>query len=51
VDFLTEEEVIKLLDHCKNDEERFLVGILFDSGLRAEEFYNIRKEDIEAPKR
>jgi integrase len=50
VDFLTEEEIIKLLDHCKNDEEKFLVGILFDSGLRAEEFYNIRKEDIEAPK-
>ena len=50
VDFLSEEEVKKLLNACKNDEERFLVGILFDSGLRAEEFYNIRKEDIEMPK-
>lgn len=50
VDFLTEEEVTKLLNNCKSDEERFLIGILFDSGLRAEEFYNIRKEDIELPK-
>ncbi len=50
VDFLSEEEIKKLLNGCKNDEERFLIGILFDSGLRAEEFYNIRKEDIELPK-
>ena len=50
VDFLSEEEVKKLLNACKSDEERFLIGILFDSGLRAEEFYNIRKEDIEPPK-
>jgi integrase len=50
VDFLTEEEITKLLNSCKSDEERFLIGILFDSGLRAEELYNIRKEDIELPK-
>jgi len=50
VDFLSEEEIKKLLNGCKSDEERFLIGILFDSGLRAEEFYNIRKEDIELPK-
>ncbi len=50
VDFLSEEEIKKLLNGCKSDEERFLIGVLFDSGLRAEEFYNIRKEDIELPK-
>lgn len=50
VDFLTEEKVLKLLNNCKSEEERFLIAVLFDGGFRAEEFYNIRREDIEMPK-
>lgn len=48
-DYLTEQEIQKLFDHCKNYEEKFLISVLFDSGARAEEFLNIRYEDIELP--
>ena len=49
-DFLKEEPVEKLYKSCKSAEERFLIAVLFDSGARAEEFHNIRREDIELPK-
>jgi integrase len=49
VEFLREEEVIKLFNNCKNNEERFLIAVLFDSGARASEFLNIRFEDITEP--
>lgn len=49
-DYLKESEVEKLYKACKNDKERFLIALLFDSGARAEEFMNIRYEDIEIPK-
>ncbi len=32
-----------------NNEERFVIAVLFDSGARAEEFHNIRREDIQLP--
>ncbi len=48
-DYLSEQEVEKLYKACKSAEERFLVAILFDSGARAEEFHNIRREDIQLP--
>lgn len=48
-DYLSEQEMIKLYKACKNAEERFLIAVLFDSGARAEEFLNIRKEDIQLP--
>jgi len=48
-DYLSEQEVIKLFKNCKNASERFLIAILFDSGCRAEEFLNIRYEDIQLP--
>ena len=48
-DYLTEEQVEKLYKSCKNSRERFLIGVLFDGGMRAEEFSNIRKEDIQLP--
>lgn len=50
VSYLTEQEIEKLYKGCKSAEERFLVAVLFDSGARAEEFHNIRREDIELPK-
>lgn len=48
-DYLSETEIIKLYKNCKNSAERFLIAVLFDSGARAEEFHNIRKEDIQLP--
>lgn len=49
VDFLREEEILKLYNHCRSNEERFLIAVLFDSGARASEFLNIRFEDITEP--
>ena len=46
-DYLSEQEIIKLYKACKNAEERYMVAVLFDAGCRAEEFFNIRKEDIQ----
>lgn len=48
-DYLTEEEILKLYKNCKNPSERYLISVLFDSGARAEEFLNIRLEDIQMP--
>jgi integrase/recombinase XerD len=48
-DYLSEEEVTKIYKSCKSAEERFLIAVLFDSGARAEEFHNIRYEDIQLP--
>lgn len=45
-DFLKEAEVERLYRHCSRAEHRFLIAVLFDSGTRAEEFHNIRFEDI-----
>lgn len=50
IDYLKESEVERLYKACKNAEERFLIAVLFDSGARAEEFHNIRKNDVELPK-
>jgi len=49
--FLTEQEIDKLYKNCKNSAERYLIAVLFSSGARASEFYNIRLSDIELPKR
>ena len=48
-DFLKETEVLKLYRHCRTAEQRFLIAILFDCGCRAEEFHNIRYEDVYMP--
>jgi hypothetical protein len=48
-DYLKEAEVLKLYKQCKSAEERFLIAVLFDSGARAEEFHNIRYEDVHLP--
>jgi len=49
VEYLKEEEIEKLYRNCKNNSERFLIAVLFDSGARASEFLNIRFEDIQEP--
>ena len=46
-EFMTEQEVEQLYRHCRSAEQRFAVAVLFDSGARAEEFINIRYEDIQ----
>jgi len=48
-EILTEQEIETLYKNCKNATERFLISVLFDSGCRASEFYNIRFEDIQEP--
>ena len=48
-DYLKESEIEKLYKSCKTNEERYIVAVLFDSGARAEEFINIRLEDVEIP--
>ncbi len=48
-DYLSENQADKLYKSCKNNEERFLIAMLFDSGARAEEFHNIRYEDVKLP--
>ena len=48
-DFLSEQEVELLYRECRTAEQRFFVCLLFDSGARAQEFLNIRYEDIHLP--
>jgi len=48
-DYLSEQELEKLLKACGTSEQRFIVAVLFDSGARAEEFINIRIEDVTLP--
>ena len=48
-DYLTEIEIEKLLKACATAKQRFLIALLFDTGARAEEFLNIRYEDIHLP--
>jgi integrase len=49
-DYLKETDIEKMYNSCIDAEQRFIVAVLFDSGARAEEFHNIRIEDIELPK-
>ena len=46
---LTEEEVEKLFKAAKTKEQRYIISVLYSSGARIEEFYNIRYEDVRMP--
>ena len=48
-EFLTEAEVGQLYEACRDAQSRLIVALLFDTGARAEEFFNIRLEDVEKP--
>ena len=48
-DYISEMAVEKLYLAANCNEQRFLLAVLFDSGARAEEFHNIRFEDIQLP--
>jgi integrase len=47
--YLSESEIELLYKACKNNAERYFIAVIFDSGARAEEFHNIRYEDIRRP--
>jgi len=47
--FMNEGEIERLLKRCRTVEQRYVIAMLFDSGARAEEFINIRLEDIQLP--
>jgi integrase len=49
-DFLKEAEIELLYIGCRDAKQRFIIAVLFDSGARAEEFHNIRFEDVYLPK-
>lgn len=49
-EYLSEAEVEKIYKACDNARDRYLIAVLFDSGARAEEFVNLRYEDIQLPK-
>jgi len=49
-DYLKETDIEKLYNACTTAEQRYIIAVLFDSGARAEEFHNIRVEDIDLPK-
>jgi integrase len=48
-EFLSELDIEKLYKACGKPEHRFLISVLFDSGARAQEFHNIRMEDVFLP--
>ncbi|MCX6896015.1 MAG: site-specific integrase [Verrucomicrobia bacterium] len=45
-EFLSEQEIDKLYKACGKPEHKFLIAVLFDAGARAQEFHNIRMEDV-----
>lgn len=48
-DYLSEAEVEALFKQCRTPEQRYIVAVLFDAGARAEEFLNLRFEDMRLP--
>lgn len=51
IESLTLQEVEILYNHCKSDEERYIISLLFSSGARAEEFMSLRMCDITLPQK
>jgi integrase len=49
-DYIKDRDIEKLYNACTTAEQRYILTVLFDSGARAEEFHNIRVEDIDLPK-
>ena len=48
-DYLKESEVEALYQACNTPQQRFLIAVLFDAGARAQEFLNLRFEDVQLP--
>jgi integrase len=47
--YLSEQEVARIYSHCRTPEQKYAIAVLFDSGARAEDFINIRLEDLQMP--
>jgi site-specific recombinase XerD len=45
-DMLTEEEVLQLINACKNAQERAIIAVLYDSAIRLGELVNLKVGDI-----
>lgn len=50
IETLNEEEVNLLFEKADNIQRKFLIAVLNSSGMRAEEFHNVRYSDIVIPK-
>lgn len=46
-DLLTEEEVVKIIEQCKNLRDRAIVSLCFEVGMRVGELLKIRRKDID----
>ena len=45
-DLLNEEEVKKLIENCKNQRDKTIIALLWDTGMRVGELLNLRIRDI-----
>ena len=45
-DLLSEEEVKKLIENCKNQRDKTIIALLWDTGMRVGEFLGLRIKDI-----
>ncbi len=48
-DALKQKDVKKIILNCSSNEKRFATALGTDGGLRVEEIYNVRLEDVELP--
>lgn len=45
-DILTEDEVLRMIDAANNIRDKAIIGLLYDSGIRAGELLSMRKKDV-----
>ncbi len=45
-DILTEDEVLKMIEAANNIRDKAIIGLLYDSGIRAGELLSMRKKDV-----
>lgn len=45
-DLINEQDILKMLDACKNKRDKAILSLLFERGLRASELLGIRKGDV-----
>ena len=45
-DILTEDEVLRMIDAANNVRDKAIIGLLYDSGIRAGELLSMRKKDV-----
>ncbi|MDE1871183.1 MAG: tyrosine-type recombinase/integrase [Candidatus Micrarchaeota archaeon] len=45
-ELLTEDDIVKLLEGCKNQRDRAIIALLWDTGIRVGELLNLKHRDI-----